>query len=116
PWSKVPGPGRPAGTEGALDRPVRDPISQISDLPAVTLDDDAVGPVLAPSLKLVVLSGKDQGREIYLEAGQPMRVGSSPENLLTLRDRRVSRHHVSFEVTPTGVKVIDLGSRNGSFH
>jgi DNA-binding NtrC family response regulator len=88
----------------------------MNDLPVVTLDDDAVGPVLAPSLKLVVLSGKDQGREIFLEAGQPLRVGSASENLLTLHDRRVSRHHVSFEATPAGVKVIDLGSRNGSFH
>ena len=72
--------------------------------------------VIVPArLRLLVLSGPDQGKQLDLEAGS-YRVGKAPESSLVLTDRKVSRRHVELEVRADGVLVRDLGSRNGSFH
>src|SRR4029078_9014083 len=64
-------------------------------------------------LKLVVVAGADQGREVPLEG--TAEVGADASCTLVLRDRSVSRRHVSIEQSGTRILVRDLGSRNGVF-
>jgi transcriptional regulator with PAS, ATPase and Fis domain len=81
-----------------------------------TLDDDATGIVVPPALKLVVLSGPDQGRLLKLSEGKTYDIGSAATRALVLRDPKVSRRHLELEVLGDGVRMTDLDSRNGSFH
>src|SRR5579884_1600231 len=46
---------------------------------------------------------------------QPIVVGRDPECDLPLRDSRVSWKHLRLEASNGGLKVTDLGSRNGTF-
>ncbi len=41
-------------------------------------------------------------------------VGREPDCNIVVADRQVSRHHACFRVTPEGVTVEDLGSKNGT--
>src|SRR5258706_4980518 len=71
--------------------------------------------VVPPRLRLLVVSGPDQGRHLDLETGS-YRIGQAAECALVLSDRKVSRRHLELEVHGDGLHVRDLGSRNGSFH
>ncbi len=65
-------------------------------------------------VRLSVLDGADQG--VTFEAAQDeIRVGSSDDNDLVLRDPSVSRRHLSLRLTADGIRVRDLGSTNGVF-
>jgi two-component system nitrogen regulation response regulator GlnG len=81
-----------------------------------TMDDDATGIVVPPALKLVVLSGPDEGRQLKLTEGKTYDIGSAASRALVLRDPKVSRKHLELEVLGDGVRITDLASRNGSFH
>jgi DNA-binding NtrC family response regulator len=61
-----------------------------------------------------VVAGPDRGAERLLEAGTLL-VGSHPDNDLPLLDTTVSRYHAELQLLPQGVRVRDLGSRNGTF-
>ncbi|UWP80874.1 ATP-binding cassette domain-containing protein [Dactylosporangium fulvum] len=50
------------------------------------------------------------------EAGARVRLGRGPDNDIVLTDLRTSRNHAELRRTPTGYEVVDLGSRNGTFH
>jgi DNA-binding NtrC family response regulator len=69
------------------------------------------GPV---RVKLVFLSGPDAGRSHVLEAGRYV-LGTSSSCDHVLKDRAVSRQHLTLEVREDGVLARDMGSRNGSF-
>jgi ABC-type multidrug transport system ATPase subunit len=43
-------------------------------------------------------------------------IGRDPGNDIVLSDLRSSRRHAELRRTPTGFEVVDLGSRNGTFH
>ncbi len=63
--------------------------------------------------RVLVVEGPDAGRAVCLD--QPVTlVGRSSECDLVLEDARVSARHVAFELVPDGVRVRDLGSRNGT--
>jgi DNA-binding NtrC family response regulator len=64
-------------------------------------------------LKLVVVGGADQGREVPFDESAV--VGADPSCQLVLHDRSVSRKHVSIVRTRSRIEVKDLGSRNGTF-
>ncbi|GAA3252747.1 FHA domain-containing protein [Dactylosporangium siamense] len=49
-------------------------------------------------------------------AGALIRLGRGPDNDIVLGDLRSSRNHAELRRTPTGYEVVDLGSRNGTFH
>lgn len=49
-------------------------------------------------------------------AGALIRLGRGPDNDIVLTDLRTSRHHAELRRIPTGYEVVDLGSRNGTFH
>jgi DNA-binding NtrC family response regulator len=65
------------------------------------------------ALKLSVVAGPDEGRELPLD-GLAV-VGSDAACTLVLHDRSVSRRHVEIAVNAGRVRVKDLGSRNGTF-
>jgi DNA-binding NtrC family response regulator len=56
------------------------------------------------------------GGSVALAAGTPRVVGSGSDADVRIEDRTVSRRHAEFSLTPEGVLVRDLGSRNGSFY
>jgi DNA-binding NtrC family response regulator len=60
-----------------------------------------------------VVTGPDAGR--MLEIGPSRRVvGTSPEADLQLSDPRVSRRHLVLQAESDGVRLVDVGSRNGT--
>jgi DNA-binding NtrC family response regulator len=69
------------------------------------------GPV---RVKLVFLSGPDAGKSHVLDAGRYV-LGTSSSCDYVLKDRAVSRQHLTLEVRENGVLARDMGSRNGSF-
>ena len=77
------------------------------------ITDLATGETLSMALWLVVVAGREQGRRIRLRAGTVV-LGASPDVDVTLDDPRLSRSHASFELVSDGVRVRDLGSRNGT--
>ena len=64
--------------------------------------------------RLVIQSGPDRGTEITLRPGRN-RLGRHADNDVEIRDESVSGHHC--EITPDtgGLRVVDLGSTNGTF-
>lgn len=66
-----------------------------------------------PSLKVVVVAGPEEGREVALERG--ITIGADPSCDLVLTDRAVSRKHLSLSLDSNVVVARDLGSRNGTF-
>ena len=66
---------------------------------------------------LRVLSGEDAGRTVELpEAGRPFILGRVQGCDLVIRDERASRQHAELRAEPGGgVRVVDLGSANGTF-
>ncbi|HYI01816.1 sigma 54-interacting transcriptional regulator [Hyalangium sp.] len=65
-------------------------------------------------IKLVFLSGPDAGKSHALVAGTYV-LGTAPACDYVLKDRAVSRQHLTLEVKESGVLARDMGSRNGSF-
>jgi ABC transport system ATP-binding/permease protein len=49
-------------------------------------------------------------------AGPRTRIGRAPDNEILLDDLLVSRYHAELRKSPDGLRVIDLGSSNGTFH
>ncbi len=66
--------------------------------------------------RVEVTRGPSKGGAIDL-GETAARVGSAAENALVVDDRKVSRHHLEIELRPDGgVRVRDLGSKNGTFY
>lgn len=67
-------------------------------------------------LELIVEAGPFAGEVFSFSHYDVFVVGRATENHLCLsEDRRVSRHHCRFEIQPPECRVVDLGSRNGTF-
>jgi len=66
------------------------------------------------SLRLVVVAGPSTGAELLLERGT-YRVGKQTGNELVLKDSTVSRCHLVIEVLGSWIRLVDNGSRNGTF-
>jgi DNA-binding NtrC family response regulator len=64
------------------------------------------------ALKVVVVSGPDEGAEAPLDG--PCDIGSDPDCRLVLRDPAVSRKHLVVSVTGGRIMAKDLGSKNGT--
>ncbi len=60
-----------------------------------------------------VVAGVDRGRE-YIGFTKEIRVGRHPENLILLRDPKVSRFHALFYIKGVKLFIEDLGSTNGT--
>jgi two-component system, NtrC family, response regulator HydG len=68
------------------------------------------------SYQLTVIEGPDTGAVLALDISNPTRVllGQSNVCSLVLGDRQVSRRHAAIDLHKGGVKVVDLGSTNGT--
>lgn len=64
-------------------------------------------------LSLEITEGADAGRLIPLE--DTLSIGRSPDNIFTLDDDQVSRHHARVNVEGGTTVIEDMGSRNGTF-
>lgn len=67
-----------------------------------------------PCAELVVTAGLDAGRRVVLKAGERATLGRDADATLRIVDDRASRQHVLVELTPDGLFVMDVGSRNGT--
>ncbi|MBX3224573.1 MAG: sigma 54-dependent Fis family transcriptional regulator [Labilithrix sp.] len=69
-----------------------------------------------PSFLVTVVSGADRGHAFELDGAQTSRalVGGSPACTVRLTDPLVSRRHAALEVELEGLRVQDLGSKNGT--
>jgi transcriptional regulator with GAF, ATPase, and Fis domain len=72
---------------------------------------DALEPA-AEALKVVVMAGPDEGKEVPL--GRALTVGSGEDADLLLKDAAVSRKHARLSLRGMRVLVEDLGSKNGT--
>ncbi|MBS2013427.1 MAG: sigma 54-interacting transcriptional regulator [Deltaproteobacteria bacterium] len=66
---------------------------------------------------LTVTEGAERGRTFRLDASVPTRtlIGTSPACEIRVTDREVSRRHAALERVGTALKVVDLGSTNGTW-
>ncbi|HEX4462178.1 MAG TPA: sigma 54-interacting transcriptional regulator, partial [Polyangia bacterium] len=64
--------------------------------------------------RLVVVDGKDAGKALELRGGNHV-IGKSADCALPLDDGLISRRHAELWVTPDGVTVKDLASKNGLY-
>ena len=65
---------------------------------------------------LRVLSGADAGRTVELPEGRPFILGRVQGCDLVIRDERASRQHAELRAEPGGgLRIVDLGSANGTF-
>src|SRR5690242_1588998 len=64
---------------------------------------------------LRVLEGEDAGKSLDLPEGRAV-VGTRDDCELRLTDPTVSGRHVEVAITPAGLRVRDLESRNGTFY
>jgi DNA-binding NtrC family response regulator len=69
-----------------------------------------------PSFLVTVVSGPDRGQTFELLGDQESRalVGVSPSCALRLTDPLVSRRHAALEIDTEGLRLQDLGSKNGT--
>jgi DNA-binding NtrC family response regulator len=65
------------------------------------------------TLRAEVLSGPDAGRGLSSD-NESFTVGTAEGNTLVVTDPTVSRFHIELSVAPSGVRVVDLGSTNGT--
>jgi signal transduction histidine kinase len=63
--------------------------------------------------QLAVLEGPDVGRT-FLLSDETVVIGRLSTNLVVLSDQRISRKHFEIQTTPTRVRLVDLGSGNGT--
>ncbi|WP_375754408.1 sigma 54-interacting transcriptional regulator [Corallococcus exercitus] len=66
-----------------------------------------------PRFRVVVETGPDARRDVLLEG--TLLVGTQVEGGLKLSDPTVSRVHLELQARPEGVRVRDVGSRNGTW-
>jgi DNA-binding NtrC family response regulator len=78
----------------------------------LTLPLDGAPPL---GVLLRVLNAPASPAVFPLRAGS-CRVGASSESDLVIEDETVSRQHLTIELVPEGVSVVDEGSRNGTFY
>jgi len=62
---------------------------------------------------LIAQTGPLNGQRWLLEG--ELLVGRDPSCSILISDRQVSRFHARFSLTPDGVMLEDLGSKNGTF-
>lgn len=79
-----------------------------------TLSRSSETAILLPSVCVCITQPGDKLVEANLGM-TPLVVGTSPECDVVLSDSRVSRRHCELQLTESGVKLRDLGSKNGTF-
>jgi transcriptional regulator with GAF, ATPase, and Fis domain len=83
---------------------------------ASTIIAGASLPTQVAAFSVVVIDGPERGQTVKLDGESSSRtyVGKSPVCLIRLTDPKVSRRHATFDVVGDTVRLIDLGSTNGT--
>lgn len=68
---------------------------------------------VAPMVQVRLVNVEDG--TTYLVSGNVTTIGRGEGNKITIMDRSISRTHCRIELTPTGYRVVDLDSTNGTF-
>ena len=84
----------------------------MDDAPRTRLQSRAVR--MVHRLRVTVEAGPDAGAQLAGEDGA-LAIGTSEDNALVLTDPSVSRYHLELRRTASGIQVLDLGSRNGTW-
>jgi len=120
-----PGPAYAGGRAGqaAHDRPPPELLAMAGGAPggggAAGYGSGAAGggasgaPPLGKYGTLRVMSGNDQGKVIELNRPSTS-VGRGADQMLVIADIAVSRRHLQIQMTPTGYRMQDMGSPNGT--
>ncbi len=86
----------------------------MSEITRTVFLDDGAQTLELQAYSLTVVSGPDEG--LVSESGaRHFRIGSSPDNDLSLNDNAVSRFHATIDVTDKGYTLRDVDSKNGTF-
>ncbi len=72
------------------------------------------GALRVPRFDLIVIEGPDEGARISVDGGSA-RIGTARGNHLVVSDRTVSRNHCEVSSGESGLRLLDLGSTNGTF-
>ena len=83
----------------------------------LTARSDGREPAAVAAYVLRVVDGPDTGATLVVDAARPTRllIGKSQACDLRLADAQVSRRHCAVEATSRGMRVVDLGSTNGTW-
>ncbi|MBS2019295.1 MAG: sigma 54-dependent Fis family transcriptional regulator [Deltaproteobacteria bacterium] len=77
----------------------------------------SITPAAAAAFRITVTAGPDSGATLDLDGSEQgaMLVGKSPVCALRLGEPMISRRHFSLEVVGASLRLVDLGSTNGTF-
>lgn len=79
-------------------------------------DYDTHVPAMFEKVVLTVIAGSNQGTRYEFDSQKTFEVGRSADSDLCLpNDNHFSRHHLRLEINPPNCRLVDLGSRNGTF-
>jgi two-component system, NtrC family, response regulator HydG len=83
---------------------------------ASTIISGAALPTQVAAFSLVVIEGPERGLTVKLDGESSSRtyVGKSPVCRIKLTDPKVSRRHATFDVAGDSLRLVDLGSTNGT--
>jgi two-component system, NtrC family, response regulator HydG len=85
------------------------------DLPTELGPRGPSAPATVTTYRLVVVSGPDANKTVAIEPASPrVFVGTGSACQLVLSDRQVSRRHAAFDAGPSGLRITDVGSTNGT--
>jgi DNA-binding NtrC family response regulator len=87
------------------------------DKPVLTRIEEHLGRATALHLQriaLKIVKGPDKGKRAELQSDR-LRIGRGVPNDLPLSDDLASRMHAELSVTAEGIRLLDLGSRNGTY-
>ncbi|MBK6693542.1 MAG: sigma 54-interacting transcriptional regulator [Myxococcales bacterium] len=75
------------------------------------------GPLMSPGFMLSVVEGSEPNPTFAIDdcASRRVLVGQSPACHVRLTDKTVSRRHAAFELEGGALRILDLGSSNGTF-
>jgi adenylate cyclase len=65
--------------------------------------------------RLYILFGTDKGKTFDLKYDKIYTVGRSPDNDIQIKDKTVSRHHLTIQYKESKYLITDLNSKNGTF-
>ena len=77
----------------------------------------SITPPASAAFRLTVTNGAENGGTLEIDGSEqaPLLVGKSPACSLQLSEPMISRRHFSVEVVRSSLRVVDLGSTNGTF-
>jgi predicted Zn finger-like uncharacterized protein len=98
--------------DSTRNKPAPNETTEQSPLPSTDKAEPALQLPQAKRLSLAILDGPDAGSVYRIEKPR-VTIGRANADL-TLNDSEASRNHAAIEVRDTGIRLLDLGSTNGT--